>query len=70
MFQTLARKRALRGRPDLSRFVPQAQVARVQVDHLVARGARVVSVGRDRVVLQRGDAKAEIDALGRVTWCV
>lgn len=68
MFQTLAQKRALRGRQNLSRFAPQSPAARMHLEHLLARGALVLQANRDRVLLRRGNATAEIDALGRVTW--
>lgn len=70
MFQTLAHRKALRGRPDLSRFVPQTPVAQQQVAELLHRGASVIRANQHRVVLKRGAATAEVDALGRVTWRV
>jgi hypothetical protein len=52
----------------LSKFVPLAQAARLQLDTLLRHGARVVHAGPDRVVLERAGKRVTVDQHGRVEW--
>lgn len=53
---------------DLRRFQPLEPHARACVDDLVRRGAVVLNVSAQRVLLKRGSQLATVDAVGRVSW--
>lgn len=68
MSLTLLQRRGLRRPFDLDRFQPIDPQARARVDELVRRGAVVLNVSSDRVVLRRAAQLATVDAAGRVSW--
>ncbi len=68
MSLTLRQRRALRRPLDLSRFQPTTPSARARVDELVQRGATVVRVSAEQVIVRRQAQLATIDQLGRVSW--
>jgi hypothetical protein len=81
MTQTIAVKRALRetierarqrrideAPTDLSRFQPLMPAARQSVNDLIKRGASLVRVTPDRVVMKRLDSYVSVDSSGRISW--
>ena len=54
--------------PDLARFEPLDPQARLRIEELVKRGARIVQVRFDAVVLRRARQVATVDQVGRVRW--
>lgn len=68
MSLTLKQRRGLRRPPDLSRFQPIDPNARARVDELVRRGAVVLNVSPQQVLLRRAAQVATVDAAGRVSW--
>ncbi len=68
MSLTLKQRRGLRRAIDLNRFKPIHPVARARVDELVQRGALVLNVSPERVLLRRAAQLATVDAAGRVSW--
>lgn len=68
MSLALKQRRGLRRPLDLSRFQPIDPNARARVDELVRRGAVVLNVSSQQVLLGRAAQVATVDAAGRVTW--
>lgn len=68
MSLTIAQRRALRRPLDLSRFQPMAPGARDRVEELLKRGAIVVRVTAEQVVVRRAGQTATVDQVGRVKW--
>ena len=68
MSLTLKQRRSLRRPLDLSRFQPIDPNARARVDELVRRGAVVLNVSSQQVLLRRAAQVATVDAAGRVSW--
>jgi hypothetical protein len=68
MSLTLKQRRGLRRPLDLSRFQPIDPNARARVDELVRRGAVVLNVSSQQVLLRRAAQVATVDAAGRVGW--
>jgi hypothetical protein len=68
MSLTLKQRRGLRRTLDLSRFQPIDPNARARVDELVRRGAVVLNVSPQQVLLRRAAQVATVDAAGRVSW--
>ncbi len=65
---SLHRRTFLRESLDLGRFEPIDGHARDRVEELIKRGARIVRVQRDAVVLRRAAQVATVDQVGRVSW--
>lgn len=68
MSLTLRQRRGLRRPCDLARFEPINPQARDCVDELVRRGAVVLDVSPQRVLLRRETQVATVDSAGRVSW--
>lgn len=68
MSLTLRQRRALRRPLDLSRFQPLTPAARDRVDDLMRRGATLVRVTPEQVVVRRQAQLATVDQVGRVQW--
>lgn len=68
MSPILKQGRGLRRTIDLSRFQPIDPNARTRVDELVRRGAVVLNVPSQQVLLRRATQVATVDAAGRVSW--
>jgi len=68
MSLTLKQRRGLRRPLDLDRFRPIDPQARARIDELVQRGAVVLNVSPQRVLLRRAAQLATVDAAGRVSW--
>lgn len=68
MSLTLRQRRSLRRPLDLARFQPIDPQARARVDELVRRGAVVLNVSPQLVVLRRAAQLVTVDAAGRVSW--
>ncbi|HQR72716.1 MAG TPA: hypothetical protein PLE54_19120 [Burkholderiaceae bacterium] len=68
MSLTLKQRRDLRRTIALSRFEPINPIARARVDELLRRGAVVLNVSSQQVLLRRAAQLATVDASGRVSW--
>jgi hypothetical protein len=54
--------------PSLDRFEPVLPLAKAKARELLDRGGKLVSVSRDKVLVERCGQRATIDAMGRVSW--